>query len=133
VEYKRIMFLKIKINVCDVICFSKLKKPAPYGKTTINIWAKNNQTEFFQFFIAKTQYRKFEINIPKKGIARPKSHNFHIHVSLSDLYIPTIVLPILSILVLEYIWADPGNIKSLTDTLMRKLGLKPRNFFSGNI
>ncbi len=40
------------------------------------------------------------------------SPNFHIHVSVSDLYIPTISLPIL---LQENKWADPGNIKSLTD------------------
>jgi hypothetical protein len=33
-------------------------------------------------------------NIPRKGIARPQS-NFHIHVSVSDLYTPMIDLPFL--------------------------------------
>jgi hypothetical protein len=37
------------------------------------------------------------------------SPNFHIHVSVSDLYIPTIGLPILSILWQENMWTDPGN------------------------
>jgi hypothetical protein len=41
------------------------------------------------------------------GIARPRSPNFHIHVSVSDLYIPTISLPIL---LQENMWTDPGNI-----------------------
>ncbi len=36
---------------------------------------------------AKTQYRKFEIYIPREGISRGISPNFHIHVSVSDLYI----------------------------------------------
>jgi hypothetical protein len=40
---------------------------------------------------AKTQFRKFETNIPRKGL-RSLSPNFHIHVSVSDLYIPTILL-----------------------------------------
>ncbi len=42
---------------------------------------------------AKTKYRYFETNIPRKywGL----SPNFHIHASVSDLYIPTIGLPIL--------------------------------------
>jgi hypothetical protein len=35
------------------------------------------------------------------------SLNFHIHVSVSDLYIPTICLPILR---QEIMWTDPGNI-----------------------
>ncbi len=50
---------------------------------------------------------------------------------MSDLYIPTIGLPIL---LQEYRWTGPGNIysKSLTDTPMWKLGLRPRNSFSVN-
>jgi hypothetical protein len=36
------------------------------------------------------------------------SPNVHIHVSVSDLYIPTIGLPIL---LQENMWTDPGNIK----------------------
>jgi hypothetical protein len=41
------------------------------------------------------------------------SPDFHIHVSVSDLYIPTIGLPIL---LQEIMWTDPGIYKSLTDT-----------------
>jgi hypothetical protein len=51
----------------------------------------------------KNQYRKFETNILRKEL-RGHSPNFHLHVSVSDLYIPTIDLPIL----LQ--WTDPGNI-----------------------
>jgi hypothetical protein len=39
--------------------------------------------------------------------SRGLSPNFHIHVSVSPLYIPTIGLPIL---LQENMWADPGNI-----------------------
>jgi hypothetical protein len=54
---------------------------------------------------------------------RGLSPNFHIHVSVSDLYIPTIGLPIL----LEEICRPIlGLNKSLTDTCMLKLGLRPR-------
>jgi hypothetical protein len=35
------------------------------------------------------------------------SPNFHIHVSVDDLYIPTIDLPIL---LQENLWTDPRNI-----------------------
>ena len=43
-----------------------------------------------------------------------RSPSFHIHVSVSDLCIPTIDLPIL---LQENMWTDPGKIyKSLTDT-----------------
>jgi hypothetical protein len=43
---------------------------------------------------AQRQDRKFETNIPRKGIGRPQSY-FHIHMSVSDLQIPRIGLPIL--------------------------------------
>jgi hypothetical protein len=52
------------------------------------------------------QYRKFEPNIPRKGIAG-HSPNFIIHVSVSDLYIPRIGLPIL---LQENMLTDPGNM-----------------------
>ncbi len=67
-------------------------------------------------YTAKNLYRKFETNI--------HSPNFHIHVSVSDLYIPTIDLPIL----LHEICGPILRIyKSLTDTEIWKLGLRPRN------
>jgi hypothetical protein len=54
---------------------------------------------------------------------RGLSPNLHIHASVSDLYIPTIGLPIL----LEEICRPIlGLFKSLTDTWMLKLGLMPR-------
>ncbi len=43
---------------------------------------------------------------PEKEL-RGHSHNFHIQVSVGDLYIPTIDL---SILLQENTWNDPGNI-----------------------
>ncbi len=43
---------------------------------------------------AKTKGRKFETNIPEKEY-RGLSPNFHIHVSMSELYIPTMGLPFL--------------------------------------
>jgi hypothetical protein len=61
----------------------------------------------YQIRTARTQYRKFETNIPSKGIAWPQP-NFHIHVSVSDLYIPRISLPIL---LQENMWTDSGNIQ----------------------
>ncbi len=64
------------------------------------------------FHTAKTKYRYFETNIPRKGISG-LSPNFHIHASVSDSYIPTIGLPIL----LEEICRPIlGLYKSLTDT-----------------
>jgi hypothetical protein len=59
------------------------------------------------------------------------SPNFHIHVSVSDLYFPTIRLPIL---LQENMWTDPENIyvnRSQTHEC-GKLGLRPHNSLSGN-
>ncbi len=50
--------------------------------------------------------------------------NNHIHVSVSDCYIPTMGLPIL---LLEICGPTLGLYKSLTDTWVWKLGLRPRN------
>ncbi len=63
-------------------------------------------------FTAKNQYRELETNIPRKGIARPHSANFHSHVSVLDLCIPTINLPIL---LQEICGPILGIYKSLSD------------------
>jgi hypothetical protein len=47
-----------------------------------------------QIYNVKTQYRKLETIIPGKEIAWPHPNSL-IHVSVSDLYVPTIGLPIL--------------------------------------
>ena len=62
---------------------------------------------------AKKKCRKLEANIPRKGISGPLSPNFHIHVSVSELYIPMMELPFL----LEEICGSIlGIFKSLTYT-----------------
>jgi hypothetical protein len=65
-----------------------------------------------EIYTAKKKGRKFETKFPEKeywGL----SPNFHIHVSVSDLYIPTMSLPFL----LEAICGPILEIyKSLTDT-----------------
>jgi hypothetical protein len=58
------------------------------------------------------------------------SPNFHIHVSLNDLYIPRIGPHISCSRIGRLI---VGIYKSLTDTWMRKLGLWPCNSVSRNI
>jgi hypothetical protein len=47
--------------------------------------------------LQRTNVKNWKQIFPLKGIARPQSQfpNFHIHVSVSDLYIPTIDLPTL--------------------------------------
>jgi hypothetical protein len=62
--------------------------------------------------LAKTKYRKFTQIFPEKEL-RGYSPNSYIHVSVSDLYIPVIGLPIL---LQENRWTERGNIyRSLTD------------------
>ncbi len=69
------------------------------GKLEMLLFKYSNQKKWTRrgaFSTAKTQYRKFETNIPRKGIARPQSQSqFPYSCALSDLYIPTIGLPIL--------------------------------------
>jgi hypothetical protein len=73
-------------------------------------------------------HQKFETNISRNETARPRSQNFCIHVSVSDLYFPTIGPPIL-------LCYDCGLIvgidKSLTDTSMKKLGTRLAVSFQG--
>ncbi len=56
--------------------------------------------------------------------------NFYIHVSVSNLYIPTISPQTLYSKIGELIM---GIYKSLSDTRMQTLGMRPHSFISGNI
>jgi hypothetical protein len=56
--------------------------------------------------LQRTNTENLKQIIPEKELRAP-SPNFHINVSVSDLYIPTIDLPIL---LQEKTWIDPGNI-----------------------
>jgi len=58
------------------------------------------------------------------------SPNFHIHMSVSELYIPTMGLPVL---LEEIVKLVLGIYKSLKDTWMWKLGLRPRYSQKRNI
>jgi hypothetical protein len=62
----------------------------------------NANTNKYYDHTAKTEYRKFEKNISRKELRGPRP-NFHIHVSVSDFYVPTIGLPIL---LQENMWTD---------------------------
>ncbi len=57
-------------------------------------------------FLKKNNTENSKQIFPEKELRR-LSPNFHIHVSVSDLYISTIGLPIL---LQENMWTDPGNI-----------------------
>ncbi len=67
--------------------------------------------------------------VPEKEL-RCFSPNFHIHVSVRDLYIPGISPHISCSRIGKPI---VGIYKSITDTWMWKLGVWPSNSFSGNI
>jgi hypothetical protein len=96
-------------------------------------WAYANISYLLGWVYAKIGYPHCKDKIPifrnkysqKRNIGvSALSPNFHIHASVSDLYIPTICLPIL----LEEICRPIlGLYKSLTDTWMLKLGLRPRH------
>jgi hypothetical protein len=67
---------------------------------------------------------------PEKEL-RGLSPDFHIHMSVSELYITMIGL---HILLQVHMWTDPRNIKFAHRHMTRlwKLGLRPRNSFSRN-
>ncbi len=72
------------------------KSPAFLFQIPYSLWKqiRPSQKTKQKIHTAKTKCRKFETNIPKKDY-RGLSSNFHIHVSVSELYIPTMGLPIL--------------------------------------
>jgi hypothetical protein len=72
---------------------------------------------------ARTQCRKFEIKIPQDKELRGHSPSSYIPVSLSDLYIPMIGLPIL---LQENRWTTVGIYRWIW-----KLGMTPCNIFLG--
>ncbi len=55
---------------------------------------------------------------------RGLSPNFHIHVSVNELYIPTMELPFL----LEEICTDPGNISIAHRTMNVEIGAEAGQF-----
>ncbi len=60
-----------------------------------------------QYFAMQRHNTKNSKEIFLEMKLRGLSPNYQIHVSVSDLYIPTIGLPIL---LQENMWTDPGNI-----------------------
>jgi hypothetical protein len=78
-----------------------------------------NECYTLQRHNTKNSKQKF----PEKEL-RDHNPNSYIHVSVSHLYIPTIGLPIL---LQENRWGlIVGIYRSLKDTLMWKMGLRPR-------
>ncbi len=79
---------------------------------------------------AKTQYHKFETNIPRKGTAWPQSQFPHSFVCERFMYIfPQSVCLFCCRKICGRIL---GIYNLLTDTSMWRLGRRPRNSFSGN-
>ncbi len=83
---------------------------------------RNRDPPFSGDHTAKNQYRKFETNIPRKGIVRPQSQFPHSCVCQRFIYSHD-----------RSAYSPAGNIgpimgiyKSFTDTWMWKLGLRPR-------
>jgi hypothetical protein len=68
--------------------------------------SKRNQVYCIDNTLQRHNTENLKQIFPEKEL-RGLSPNFHIHVSVSDLYITTISLPIL---VLENMCTDPGNI-----------------------
>ncbi len=75
------------------------------------------------FALQRTNTKNWKEIFPEKEL-RGHSPNFHIHISLSDLFISMIDLPYL---LQEICGPILGIYKSLTGTWMWKLGLRPRN------
>ncbi len=77
----------------------------------------------------RTERKKSDLSTPRQETARPQSRkNFHIHVYVSDLYIPRSV----------YLFSCKGIgrsitgiYKSLTETCMQELELRLHSFISG--
>jgi hypothetical protein len=87
---------------------SKILSPASYAFCFFNFCPRRfpySSNYHHLLYTAKRLYRKFETYIPRKetGGLGPNSY---IHVSVSNLYIPLIGLPIV---LQENMWTDPGN------------------------
>ncbi len=63
--------------------------------------------------------------MPRKGTAQLQPGNFHIHVSVSDLYIPLIGLPML---LHKNRWAERGNIKIAHGHINVEIGTEAAQF-----
>ncbi len=119
---QRILLLRKKVKNMKKIIFNDV---FPYTffkiESNFNTWIRirilNSDQPLWIEHTAKTKYRSFEISkkiFPEKEY-RGLSPNFQIHASVSDLYIPTIGLP-LPILLEEICGPILGLYKSLTDT-----------------
>ncbi len=93
----------------------------------MRVWHKIFKFKLFYESVPPPLQPKFHLWILFREL-RGLSPNFHIHVSVSSLYIPRI-RPQISCSRIGR--STVGRYKSLTETWMWKLGLWPRNSFSG--
>ncbi len=102
--------MRIRIQQLKLMRIHNPARPSPSPINILVLHCKDKIPKFRNKMFPEKEYR---------GL----SPNFHIHASVSDLYISTIGLTIL----LEEIYRPIlGLYKSLTDTWMWKLGLTPR-------
>ncbi len=82
-------------------------------------------------FNSALQRKLYVCTVLSEHKLRGLSPNFHIHVYVNDLHIPAICSPIF---LQQNIGRPIAEIdKSLTETWILELGLRPRSFISGNI
>ncbi len=103
-----------KCSICTVsVSVSSVQYTAKEGPVRIK----------YKCLVSIYVFPEMNLLFPKKNynVLSPSSYT---HISVRDLYISRIGLPIL---LQGNVWTDPGNIyKSLTDTWMWKMGLRPR-------
>ncbi len=134
--YGRARNERVKFPYISFFSFSEQRMPRILHHL---LWARNvshdtsvlrsQNTEEETVHSALTLQRKSHLFIPFLGM-RGLSPNFHIHVSVSDLYSSRISLHISSSRIAKPVM---GIYKSLTYAWMWKLGLRPQYSFSGNI
>jgi hypothetical protein len=88
-----------------LICWSTVQRKILNGPILYHVWARNIwDLENWRYISSAVGSKQI---FPEKELrGHSDSSNFHIHVSVSDLY-STIDLPIF---LQENMWTDPGNI-----------------------
>ncbi len=117
------------------IFFKIIYDPFIFAKNSFSkIWSTNCDKDGFMCWSWATTLQRQNAENLKQIVPEKEyqglSPNFHIHVSVSELYFPTMGLPVLLEEICRRIL---GIYKSLKDTWMWKLGLRPRYSQKRNI